>query len=66
MAYRDGPGTTRVMLRYGYWQRRFGGDPGVVGRTMSVDSQPRAIAGVDAARIQGGQLRLRSAGASGL
>jgi hypothetical protein len=38
----------------------------VVGRTMSVDSQPRAIAGVDAARIQGGQLRLRSAGASGL
>jgi hypothetical protein len=46
MAYRDGPGTTRVMLRYGYWQRRFGGDPGVGGRTMSVDSPPRAIAGV--------------------
>ena len=27
-------------------QRRFGGDPGVVGRTISVDSQPREIAGV--------------------
>ena len=39
-------GAQRVMLSYGYWQRRFGGDPGVVGRTISVDSQPREIAGV--------------------
>lgn len=36
----------RVMLSYGYWQRRFGGDPAVVGRTISVNSQPRVIAGV--------------------
>jgi len=36
----------RVMLSYGYWQRRFGGDPGVVGRTISVNSQPRVVAGV--------------------
>jgi hypothetical protein len=36
----------RVMLSYGYWQRRFGGDPHVVGRVISVDSQPRQIAGV--------------------
>ncbi len=36
----------RVMLSYGYWQRRFGGDPNVVGRTISVDSQSRQIAGV--------------------
>jgi predicted permease len=36
----------RVMLSYGYWQRRFGGDPGVVGRTIQVNSQPRIIAGV--------------------
>ena len=34
------------MLGYGYWQRRFGGDPSVVGRTISVNSQPRVIAGV--------------------
>ncbi len=39
-------GALRVMLGYGYWQRRFGADPGVVGRTISVDSQPRVIAGV--------------------
>ena len=36
----------RVLLSYGYWQRRFGGDPNVVGRTISVDSQSRQIAGV--------------------
>jgi predicted permease len=42
----DPRGTQRVMLGYGYWQRRFGGDPGVVGRTISVDSQSRVIAGV--------------------
>src|ERR1700733_5404743 len=39
-------GAQRVMLSYGYWQRRFGGDPGVVGRTINVDSQSRVIAGV--------------------
>jgi hypothetical protein len=42
----DPHGAQRVMLSYGYWQRRFGGDPGVVGRTISVDSEPRVIAGV--------------------
>ncbi len=36
----------RVMLSYGYWQRRFGGDPNIVGRVISVDSQPREVAGV--------------------
>jgi predicted permease len=42
----DAHGLGRVMLSYGYWQRRFGGDLGVVGRTISVNSQPRVIAGV--------------------
>jgi predicted permease len=45
-ADQDSHGLGRVMLSYGYWQRRFGGDPGVVGRTISVNSQPRVIAGV--------------------
>jgi len=39
-------GAQRVMLSYGYWQRRFGGDPNAVGRIISVDSRPREIAGV--------------------
>jgi predicted permease len=45
-ADQDSHGLGRVMLSYGYWQRRFGGDPGVIGHTISVDSQPRVIAGV--------------------
>ena len=45
-ADQDAHGLGRVMLSYGYWQRRFGGDPGVVGRTISINSQPRVIAGV--------------------
>ena len=45
-ADQDPHGLGRVMLSYGYWQRRFGGDPGVIGRTISVNSQPRVIAGV--------------------
>jgi predicted permease len=45
-ADQDPRGAQRVMLSYGYWQRRFGGDPSVVGRTIRVDSQPHVIAGV--------------------
>jgi predicted permease len=45
-ADQDSHGLGRVMLSYGYWQRRFGGDPSVVGRTIQVNSQPRVIAGV--------------------
>jgi hypothetical protein len=45
-ADQDSHGLGRVMLSYGYWQRRFGGDPSVVGRTISVNSQPRVIVGV--------------------
>jgi putative ABC transport system permease protein len=40
----DGPMT--AMLSYGYWQRRFGGDRGVVGRTITVESRSREIVGV--------------------
>jgi predicted permease len=39
-------GPERVMLSYGYWQRRFGGDRTVVGRNVLVDSRPREIVGV--------------------
>ena len=39
-------GQKAVMLSYGYWQRRFGGDTTVIGRSIDVDSQPRQIVGV--------------------
>jgi predicted permease len=35
-----------VMLGYGYWQRRFGGDPGVVGRRLTIDNTAREVIGV--------------------
>ena len=35
-----------VMLAYGYWQRRFGGDKSVVGRSLNIDSKPRTVIGV--------------------
>jgi predicted permease len=35
-----------VMLSYGYWQRRFGGDRTVLGRSLTVESRPSVILGV--------------------
>jgi predicted permease len=35
-----------VVLGYAYWQRRYGGDPGVVGRKISVDGHSVTIVGV--------------------
>jgi predicted permease len=43
----DSPETPEtVILTYGYWQRRFGGDKGVVGRSITIDSRAREIVGV--------------------
>ena len=43
----DTPGSAEtVMLTYGYWQRRFGGDTSLVGRTLTIDSRPRTVIGV--------------------
>jgi predicted permease len=43
----DSPGSPRtVMLSYGYWRRRFGGDPHAVGRTIQMDERPFEIVGV--------------------
>src|SRR5262249_39357835 len=36
----------RVMLTYGYWQRKSGGDPSVVGRLLTLDGKPHEIIGV--------------------
>jgi putative ABC transport system permease protein len=35
-----------VMIGYGYWQRRFGGDPGVLGRRITFDGNVGEIVGV--------------------
>ena len=36
----------RVMLTYGYWQRKLGGDPNAVGKPMTIDGTPYEIIGV--------------------
>jgi putative ABC transport system permease protein len=35
-----------VMLTWGYWQRRLGGDPGVIGRRLIIDGKAREVIGV--------------------
>jgi putative ABC transport system permease protein len=35
-----------ALLTYGFWQRRFGGDPGVVGKTVELSEEPWEIIGV--------------------
>jgi len=35
-----------VVLSHALWQRRFGGDPQVVGRLLTVDSRPHTVVGV--------------------
>ena len=36
----------KVILSHGLWQRRFGGDPTLVGKTIMIDRQPFAVVGI--------------------
>src|SRR6185369_9256508 len=43
----DSPGAPdTAILSYGYWQRKFGSDPAIVGKTILVDGKSRQIIGV--------------------
>jgi putative ABC transport system permease protein len=43
----DSPGSPEtVMLSYGYWQRRFSGNPAVLGRRLTIDGKAREVIGV--------------------
>ena len=35
-----------VLLSHGLWQRRFGGDPSVIGKSLTLDSAPYTVIGV--------------------
>jgi predicted permease len=35
-----------AILSHGFWERRFGGDTGIIGRTISVNGEPCTIVGV--------------------
>jgi putative ABC transport system permease protein len=43
----DQPGRNRVVIiSYGLWQRRFGSDPGLVGKAVQIDGQSYTVVGV--------------------
>jgi len=39
-------GPAVVMVGYDLWQRRWGGDPALVGRTIQIDDQPYRVSGI--------------------
>jgi len=41
-----------VILIDGYWARRFGRDPAIIGRSIAIDSRPRVVVGVMPARFR--------------
>ncbi|MGH9834557.1 MAG: ABC transporter permease [Blastocatellia bacterium] len=41
------PGKDKVVvLSYGLWQRRFGGDPGILNQTISLSGEPHTVIGI--------------------
>ena len=49
----DKPGGPKVaVLNYGFWQGKFGGDQGVVGRTLTIDGENYTVIGVLPASFQ--------------
>jgi predicted permease len=42
-----------VVLSHGFWQRQFGGDPLVVGKTINLNSKPVTVIGVAASGFSG-------------
>jgi putative ABC transport system permease protein len=51
----DAPPQTHfvALLGYGLWQRSFGGDPGIVGRSIRLDTRPHTVVGVLPAGFRG-------------
>jgi putative ABC transport system permease protein len=55
LAEEDRPGATpAVILSYGFWQRRFGADPGVIGKQLTFNKQSFTVVGVTPADFQYG------------
>ena len=42
-----------VVLGYGLWQRRFGGEPGIVGKSLSLNGNPFTVVGIAPSEFEG-------------
>ena len=51
------PTTTQpvAVISHGLWTRRFGGDPAILGRTLVLNGQPRAVVGVIGPEFESGR-----------
>lgn len=45
-ALTEGDPAGHVVLSHGYWQRRFGADPNIINRQVTLDGQPATVVGV--------------------
>jgi putative ABC transport system permease protein len=53
LADEDRPGADKVaILSYGLWQRRFGGDPGIIGSEIPLDDHKTTVIGIMPARFE--------------
>jgi hypothetical protein len=50
----DRSGQPGVVISYGLWQSRYGGDPHLVGQTITLDMRPVTVLGVAAQGLHGG------------
>ncbi len=50
---RAGAGPLVAVISDGYWARKFGRDPQILGRTLTIDGRPLSIVGVTAAGFDG-------------
>ena len=49
----DRPGQSVAVLSHGYWQRRFGGSPDVLGAAITLNQVPFTVVGVEPAGFRG-------------
>ena len=56
LAEEDRPGATpAAILSYGFWQRRFGSNPGVIGQQLTLNNQSFTVVGITPPNFQFGE-----------